>query len=72
VNDRRDLSPDVDFSAAANIGAHDRADEMEEKPSLDLLRRLEPIEAGLMEPKAQTGMPNDRSIHHVVCTSRRP
>jgi hypothetical protein len=52
VNDRRDLSPDVDFSAAAKIGAHDRADEMEEKPSLDLLRRLEPIEAGLMEPKA--------------------
>jgi hypothetical protein len=68
MDDRRDLSADADFSASAKIGAHDRANEMERKTSLDLLPRLDPhcsqirlaetgltvkfIEAGLVEAKA--------------------
>src|ERR1700728_1418258 len=41
MDDRRDLSADVDFSASAKIGAHDRANEMERKTSLDFLPRLD-------------------------------
>src|SRR3984957_15496807 len=66
---RRDLSADVDFSASAKIGAHDRANEMKRKTSLDLLPRLDPhcsqirlaetglavqfVEAGIVKPEAR-------------------
>jgi hypothetical protein len=69
MDDRRDLSADVDFSASTKIGAHDRAHEMERKTSLDLLPRLDShcsqirlaktglavqfIEAGLVKPEAR-------------------
>ena len=69
VDDRRDLSANVDFSASTEICAHDRADEMERKTSLDLLPRLDShcpqiglaktglavklIEAGIVEPEAR-------------------
>ena len=69
VDDRRDLSADMDFSASAKIGAHDRADEMERKTPLDLSPRLDPhcpqirlaeaglaikfIKAGIVETKAR-------------------
>src|SRR5580692_5071154 len=69
MDDLRDLAPDVNFSASAKIGAHDRANEMERKTSLDLLPRLDPhvsqiclaetglavqfVEAGLVKPEAR-------------------
>src|SRR3984885_3484967 len=69
MDDWRDLSADVDFSASPKIGAHDRANEMERKTSLDLLPRLDPhcsqirlaetglavkfIEAGLVKPEGR-------------------
>jgi hypothetical protein len=42
VDDWRNLSADMDFSASAEIGAHDRANEMERKTPLDLLPGLDP------------------------------
>ena len=69
MDDRRDLPADVDFSASAKIGAHDRANEMERKTSLDLLPRLHAhcpqislaetglaiqfVKAGIVEPEAR-------------------
>ena len=69
MHDWRDLPADVDFSASAKIGAHDRANEMERKTSLDLLPWLhahcsqvslaktglaiQVVEPGIVEPEAR-------------------
>ena len=81
MDDRSDLSADMDFGATAKIGAHGRANKMERKTPLDLPPRLHPhclqirlaetglaiklIEAGIVESEA--GKPARQGVETFPC-----